>query len=174
MIRTVQLVVSKRIFARLRARIRYNLKRCKMNAILMSLLIFSVIQDGFFVHITLSLLIQMVYFNLKKTHIIMIHVSDFLFVLFYIVLRKSVQFTVLLVRKISCVLTLIFQFFLYFYICRELYINSGYLSKKNQHLQFKMKSLFKFSDIQLPLIDLYDMQKSRLKQKKMNISLRHN
>lgn len=67
MIRTVQLVVSKRIFARLRARIRYNLKRCKMNAILMSLLIFSVIQDGFFVHITLSLLIQMVYFNLKKT-----------------------------------------------------------------------------------------------------------
>lgn len=68
MIRTVQLVVmcSKRIFARLRARIRYNLKRCKMNAIFMSLLIFSVIQDGFFVHITLSLLIQMVYFNLKK------------------------------------------------------------------------------------------------------------
>lgn len=117
MIRTVQLVVSKRIFARLRARIRYNLKRCKMNAILMSLLIFSVIQDGFFVHITLSLLIQMVYFNFKKkTHIIMIHVSDFLFVLFYIVLRKSVQFTVLLVRKISCVLTLIFQFFFYIFI----------------------------------------------------------
>lgn len=50
-IRTVQLVVSKRIFARLRARIRYNFKRCKMNAILMSLLIFSVIKDGFFIFI---------------------------------------------------------------------------------------------------------------------------
>lgn len=176
MIRTVQLVVSKRIFARLRARIRYNLKRCKMNAILMSLLIFSVIQDGFFVHITLSLLIQIVYFNLKKNP----HNYDTCFRFFirfilHCLKGKAYNLPFYWWERYRVYLHSYFSFFNIFIYAVNCISTLGICQKKKTNTcSLRWNLYFNFQTFSCHWLIFTTCRKVDLNKKKMNISLRHN